>query len=290
VSPVAAIEAARGELPVARLCELFGVSRSGFYASRGRSRSARARSDERMRVEIRATFKRFRGRYGSPRIAREVTAAGNKASRHRIARLMRLDGLRARPRRRFVTTTQADESATPAPNLLQRRFTAEARDTVWVTDITYIPTLEGWLFLAVVIDLYSRKVVGWATSESLKTSLATRAVQRALDARRPSPGLIHHSDRGCQYTAKAYRAVLEKSGVVQSMSRSGNCLDNAVAESFFGTFKHELDRRVFASRADAHHATAEYIDGFYNPVRRHSSIDYMAPIEFERLAREALAA
>ena len=284
MSPVALIEQHKGHVPVHRLCTLLGMSRSGYYAARARPPSTRAQVDERLVVDIRAIHRRYRRRYGSPRMTKELQALGHQVGRHRIARVMKQKNLAARPRRRFVTTTVRDTSATPAPNRLGRNFHAEAPNRAWVGDLTYIPTLEGWLFLAVLLDLHSRRVVGWATSASLKKDVALQALRRALNARKPNAGLIHHTDRGCQYTSKAYQALLQKHGVTVSMSRAGDCFDNAVAESFFGTLKHELERRTFASRAEAHQAIAHYIDGFYNPVRRHSTLGYLSPMDFEHLA------
>ena len=220
----------------------------------------------------------------------QLQREGFSTSRKRVVRLMKQEEIRGLTPKRWKSTTDSDHELAVSPNRLERDFSADAPNRAWGADITYIRTWEGWLYLMAIIDLYSRRVVGWATSDSLKTDLALRALRRALASRRPPRGLIHHSDRGGQYSARAYRDVLDAHGVVQSMSRAANCLDNAVAESFFGTFKHELERRVFPSRAEAHQATARYIDGFYNPVRRHSSAGYMAPITFERLAMDAQAA
>lgn len=290
MNSIALIEQHKGRVPVHRLCALLGMSRSGYYAARHRAPSRRAQMDERLAVDIRATHRRYGRRYGSPRVTEELRALGHRVGRHRVARLMKQRGLAARPRRRFVVTTVKDESATPAPNLLDRKFHADAPNKAWVGDITYVPTLEGWLFLAVLLDLHSRRVVGWATSTSLKKDVALQALRRALGARQPAAGLIHHTDRGCQYTSKAYRALLADYGAIASMSRAGNCFDNAVAESFFGTLKAELERRTFASRAEAHQAIAHYIDGFYNPIRRHSTLGQLSPIDFERLAFKDQAA
>ena len=290
MNSIALIDEHKARVPVQRLCALLGMSRSGYYAARHRAPSKRAQMDERLVVDIRATHRRYHRRYGSPRMTKELQALGHGVGRHRVARLMKHRSLAARSRRRFVTTTVRDESAKPALNLLNRTFHVDAPNKVWVGDITYIPTLEGWLFLAVLLDLHSRRVVGWATSTSLKKDVALQALRHALGARQPKAGLIQHTDRGCQYTSKAYRKLLEDHGANASMSRAGNCFDNAVAESFFGTLKHELERRTFASRAQAHQAIAHYIDGFYNPIRRHSALGYISPIDFERLASQAQAA
>lgn len=290
MSAVELIDENKSEISIGRLCTLFGISRSGYYAARFRRPSSRQVANARLMVDIRAIHRQYRALYGSPRVTAELRALGHQAGRHRVARLMRKEGIVARPRRRFAVTTSADPRALPAPNVLERSFEAHQPNSVWVGDFTYIPTLEGWLFLAVLVDLYSRRIVGWATSDSLKTDVALRALRRGLESRNPPPGLIPHTDRGCQYMSRRYRDSLAKHGATASMSRPANCIDNAAAESLVGTLKHELDRRVFASRAAAHQDFARYIDGFYNPERRHSALGQLAPIEFERLVMVAKAA
>jgi putative transposase len=239
----ACIEQHRDEFPVVLMCRVLEVTRSGFYAWRTREPSARARQDQRLRIEVRVIHRQTSGRYGSPRIHQELQARGERVSRKRVARLMQVEGLRGKKKRRFRVTTNSDHTYPVAPNLLDRKFAVEdvpGPDRVWVSDITYVPTREGWLYLAVVLDLASRLVVGWSMGETLETSLAVRALQAALDQRRPAPGLLHHSDRGVQYASNEYRALLEERKAVASMSRKGNCWDNAVAESFFATVEIEL--------------------------------------------------
>ena len=294
----AAIRAHRGRFPVRLMCEALGVSVGGFYAAEARRAappSARAVDDERLRVKVRTAHTKSRRRYGAPRVHRELAAAGERVSRKRVARLMREDGLVARRRRKFVRTTDSDHTEPVAPNRLARRFAVAehpAPDRAWCGDITFIPTREGWLFLAVLLDLATRRVVGWAMRETLETDLALAALRMALADRRPAPGLLHHSDRGSQYASGAYRAVLAAHGVVQSMSRRGDCLDNAVAESFFATLEHELLAEAdFLSRDAARRAIFEFIEVWYNGERRHSSLGYVSPVQYERqLARSARAA
>jgi putative transposase len=218
-------------------------------------------------------------------LTRELQEAGLKVGRRRTARLMRANGLRARPKRRFTRTTDSHHAHPIAPNLLDQDFSAERPDEKWGSDISYIWTREGWLYLAVVIDLFARRVVGWAVSERLHTDLALTALRRALALRRPAPGLIHHADRGSQYCSAAYQAELRAHGFQISMSGRGNCFDNAMVETFFKTLKSELVwRTVFQTRAEAEQAIGGYIDGFYNPVRRHSALDFLSPVQFERRA------
>jgi putative transposase len=282
VSAVELVDQNRGTLSVDRVCALVGITPSAYYKAKRRGTCQRHRDDERLGVQVRALFARYRGRYGSPRLARSLSSASCRVGRHRVARIMRKNGLKARGKRRFFQTTQVDPGAQYSPNLVKRNFVADRPNQLWVGDLTYIPTVEGWLFLAMFLDVYSRKVVGWATATSLDADIATRALRQAIGSRRPPRGLVHHTDRGGQYTDAEYRKLLEGAGMVQSMSNPGNCLDNAMAESFFATLKTELGCRVFASRAQAHRAIAQYIDGFYNPVRLHSALSYDAPIAFER--------
>jgi transposase InsO family protein len=219
----------------------------------------------------------------------ELVARGETIGENRVARLMRNQGISAVPRRRFKRTTDSEHKHPVAPNLLERNFTADARDKVWAGDITYVWTTEGWAYLAVLIDLYSRKVVGWALGKTLSRDLAIRALRMALITRRPPPGLIHHTDRGSQYASREYRHILATNGVRQSMSRAGNCWDNAVSESFFATLKKELVHgELYATRTEAYDSVAEYIDNYYNARRRHSAIDYQIPNVLEtRYARLA---
>jgi putative transposase len=267
------------------MCRVLEVSRSGFYAWERREPSARAQEDERLRAAVRRVFRDSHGRYGSPRILRELRAQGIRTSKRRLERLLREEGLRARPRRRFVVTTDSTHGEAVALNHLDRQFSVEAAegpDRVWVTDITYLWTAEGWLYLAVVLDLATRRVVGWGMGATLETTLVLQALRMALRRRRPPAGLLHHSDRGCQYASVAYRAALAAAGITASMSRKGDCWDNAVAESFFATLKWELVRRCrWATRAQARTAVFEYIEAWYNRRRRHSSLGYVSPAEYE---------
>jgi transposase InsO family protein len=271
--------------PVRCLCRTLGVSRAGFYAWQERAPSPRARADERLGLEITAIHAESRQRYGSPRIHAELGDRGYRTGRKRVARLMRRQGLAARRRRRFRVTTDSHHPFPIAPNVLARQFARAAPDTAWVTDITYIyiPTGEGWLYLAVILDLCSRVVVGWAMSERITRELTLDALDMALVQRRPLHGLLHHSDRGSQYASGDYQQALADEGIVCSMSRRGNCWHNAVAESFFATLKVELVyATTWETRAAARGALFEYIEVFYNGQRRHSSLGYLSPRAFER--------
>jgi len=294
----AAIAAERGRFPVRLMCAALGVSVGGFYDAQGRQRGAphaRVAKDERLLVEIRVVFKRFRQRYGAPRVHRELRGKGIRVAKHRVAQFMQEDQLVARPRRRFVRTTDSTHPDPIAPNLLQRNFTVPAQaalDRVWVSDMTYVPTRAGWLFLAIVLDLASRRIVGWAMGETMDVTLPLAALRMALAQRRPAAGLICHSDRGSQYAAGAYRAALHTAGAVASMSRTGDCWDNAVAESFFATLEHELlVDHDWATRTQARHAIFDFIEVWYNRERQHSSLGYVSPVQFEqRFVQSARAA
>jgi len=270
--------------PVAVLCRLLAVSTSGYYANLGRPPSLRARSDHELAEKIRRSHLTSKRRYGSPRVHADLQAQGQRVGRKRVARLMREHSLAARIRRRFRTTTDSKHHFPVAPNVLARDFTASAPDQKWVTDITFLWTKQGWLYLAVILDLFSRRVVGWATSTNVDRHLALAALDMALVRRRPSSGLVHHSDRGSTYAARDYRLALRTRGLKCSMSRKGDCWDNAVAESFFATLKREMENADdLASWTVAALSVREYIDGFYNVQRRHSAINYCSPIEFELL-------
>jgi putative transposase len=276
------IEAEKASFPIAFMCTRLEVTTSGFYAWRKRPPSARALADGALLKEVRAIHAASGGRYGSPRVHRELAAKGLSASKHRVARLMRENGLRGKRRRKFRHTTDSNHSMPVAPNTLARDFTADAPNEAWVTDITYIPTGEGWLYLAAILDLYSRRVVGWSMSERITRQLTLDALSMAIAARAPARGLLHHSDRGSQYASGDYRAALADAGIECSMSRKGNCWDNAVAESFFATLKTELVHDAnWKTRAEARSAIFEYIEAFYNRRRLHSSIGYVSPEEFE---------
>ena len=273
------IRVEKAQYPVGVLCDVLDVSRSGFYASSKRPLATRTTTDALLVIEIRIVHKRLRGIYGSPRMHRELRAKGYRVGRKRVERLMRENGLRGRLKRRFRRTTDSNHAQPIAPNILHRDFATDAPNEAWVTDVTYIATDEGWLYLAAILDLFSRRVVGWATSTTNDRGLALEALASAVRSRRPLPGLVHHSDRGSPYASDDYREALRARGIVASMSRKGDCWDNAVAESFFAT------------RAAAVASLTNYIDGFYNPVRRHSYLGYVSPIEFElkRLTRREAA-
>jgi len=273
-----------GRFSVEKMCRVLGVSRGGYYAWLRRPESCRARANRRLLVDIKAAFKANRGVYGSPRVHCELRAQGIVCGRNRVVRLMRAHGLRARQCKRFrPVTTQSAHSLPVAPNVLDRNFAALRRDQAWVGDITYIPTREGWLYLAVVLDVFNRGVIGWAMRKDLSRQVVLRALAMALGRRKPAAGLIHHSDRGSQYASKDYQRLLAARGIVCSMSRKGDCYDNAVVESFFHTLKTELvHHQDYATRREAEADIFEYIEVFYNRRRRHSALGYVSPAEFER--------
>ena len=284
----ACIAAHRAEYPVCLMCRVLVVSRGGFYAWLERAPSRRAQTDARLRVAIRAIHAESRRSYGSPRIHRELRAQGQRHGRKRIARLMRVEGLRAKRSRRYRVTTRRDATHPAAPNTLGRQFAVREVNRVWAGDVTACWTEEGWLYLAALLDLGSRRVVGWATSGTVDQTLTQRALRRALVQRQPAAGLLHHSDRGTPYTAAEYQAALRAAHVVVSMSRPGDCWDNAVLESFFATLKTELVHEArWATRAEATAALATYIEGWYNRRRRHSTLDYLSPAEYELRLRAA---
>jgi transposase InsO family protein len=269
---------------VAVLCPLLAVSRSGYYAWRGRAPSRRQSEDAQLTVELQRAFDQSRRTYGRPRLQRALSARGHRHGQRRIGRLMRAAGLCARSRRRFVPkTTQSRHDGPIAPNHLAERPAPPTRaDEVWGVDMTYLETTEGWLFLAVVLDLHSRRVVGWAFAESLHTALPLAALRMALEHRRPPRGLLHHSDRGCQYASAEYRHLLTTHGLTASMSRTGNPYDNALVESFFSTFKIEcLHRQAPTTRRETQAITFDYLETFYNRTRLHSALGYLSPVDFE---------
>ena len=277
------IEDRRADYPVTLLCDVLGVSPAGYYAWRSRPESRRSAANRDLVDDIRRVHRDTRGRYGSPRIHVELKAQGRGASRGRIERLMRRHGIRAiMPRPRRVRTTDSRHGLPIAPNLLDRNFIATAANQIWLADITYIETDQGWLYLAAVMDLYSRRIVGWAMADHLRADLPLAALRMAISAQRPSAGLIHHSDRGVQYASTDYRKLMQSAGLRASMSRKGDCYDNAPMESFFHTLKTELVHyRHYATRAEATRDIFAYIEGFYNRTRRHSAIGYISPIEME---------
>lgn len=274
----------KADFSIVELCESMGVSTSGYYAWLKREPSQHRIEDEKLLVLVKAIFEASRQTYGSPRVHAELKQQGYKVAEKRVARLMQENAQVVRAGRAFkCSTTTADPLNSVAPNELDREFSANAVNEKWVTDVTFVPTDEGWLYLASMLDLYNREVVGWAMSESNDTTLTLNALDMALNSRKPPKGLVHHSDRGSNYTAKSYRKSLAKRGVQCSMSRKGNCWDNAVAESFFATIKKELiHRHNFKTRREAAAAIFEYIEAFYNRVRKHSHLGYTSPVEFRR--------
>lgn len=277
------IAAQRACFPVRVMCRHLGVSVSGFYAAQLRPESAHTAQDRVLTALAAEAHLRGRRAYGSPRVHAVLKAAGHHVGRKRVARLMRSANITARRRRRFVRTTDSKHDHPIAPNVLKRQFTSDAPNKAWVTDITYIQTGEGWLYLAAILDLYSRRVVGWAMDANMETSLVMNALQMALHQRQPPRQLTHHSDRGSQYASTAYREALKQQGIEASMSRKGNCWDNAVAESFFGGLKKEFIHDVkFKTRKQAKAAIFEWIEVFYNRQRLHSKLDYMTPDQYER--------
>jgi putative transposase len=283
----ACIRLHRQEFSLTAMCCALAVSRAGYYAAERRGRSARSKENEVLGALITTIHERSRGTYGSPRIHQEVRDGGWKCGRQRIVRLMREAGLRARTRLRWRPQTTDSKHGYGIPdNELQRRFSVEeigGPDRVWCGDITYVRTREGWLYLAVLLDLGSRMIVGWAMGESLETELSLNALRMALGRRQPKPGLLHHTDRGVQYAATDYRELLAAHDIRVSMSRRANCYDNAVAESFFATMRWELlDRHEWLTRAAARIAIFEYIEVWYNRHRRHSALGYLSPLRYEQ--------
>ena len=276
------IDEQRGTHRVERMAEVLGVSRAGYYAWLGRSESERDQANTDLAERIRQIQDRMKYRYGAPRITAQLSRDGRRVGHNRVARLRRENKLQARPQRRYRSTTKASESAPAAENVLARGFGVSTTNTVWVSDITYVATAEGWLYLATVLDLCSRRVVGWAMSSRLSTELALRAFWMAVLLRRPPKGVLFHSDRGSQYSSRAFRNALHRRQAVASMSRKGNCWDNAPSDAFFSTLKTELmDGKAFASRQAARAAIFEYMEVFYNRQRLHSSLGNVTPVEYE---------
>ena len=283
------VAAERARYPVRLLCRVVGVAASGFYAWLRRGPSQRERQDRSLAERIAAVFAASRRTYGSPRVHAELRAEGIRVSRKRVARLMREGGLAATIRRRFPRTTNSDHGRPVAPNLLEQKFTAEQPDTVWLAAISYIATGEGWLYLAAIKDMATREIVGWSMSDSLEAGSACAALRMAIQRRQPPAGLIHHSDRGVQYAGSEYQKILTRHGLRCSMSRRGNCSDNAPMESFFGSLKNELvHRTTFPTRAAARQALFDYLEIFYNRRRRHSGIGFLTPAQaYEQMAKAA---
>jgi putative transposase len=282
------IQAEKASYPVEVLCRVLAVARSGYYAWCRGPLGARAQQNQWLLTHIRACYQASRGRYGSPRIHHDLRAHGLRVGRHRVARLMRLHGLRSVSRRRAWKRPGRTAPEVVAANTLQRAFAAARPNEKWASDITYVPTRQGWLYVAVLMDLYSRRIIGWAMDEQMTTTLTLNALEMALQQRPVPVGLLHHSDRGSQYGAGAYQQQLATHGIRCSMSRPGNCWDNAVVESFFATLKTELlsGEHVYQTRQEARTAIFEYVEGFYNRTRRHSALGYLSPVEFERRASQ----
>ena len=283
------IEAHRDEFEIVNMCRVLGVSRSGYYAWRKRPVSVREMANQELKVEIKTIYEQSRQSYGSPRMQAELADRGLACGVNRIARLMREAGVVAKQSAKFkVNTTDSDHHYPVAPNLLGQDFTASQPNEKWLSDITYVPTDEGWLYLALVMDLYSRRIIGWAMDDNLERWLALEALQMALDTRQPPPGLIHHSDRGSQYASHDYQALLTQHQFQVSMSRKGNCYDNAPMESCIGTLKTEQVYHChYATRAEAKTDIFEYIEVFYNRFRRHSALGYQSPVAFDQVAVSA---
>jgi putative transposase len=280
----ALIDAKRADVSVAMACRVLGVSESGYYAWKNRCASPRQHRDMILLAHIRAEFSITNETYGSPRMHAELKESGLAIGRHRVARLMRENGLKARQKTRFKKTTDSDHDGPVAPNVLDQDFSTDGPDQKWGVDISYVWTAEGWLYLAIVLDLFSRRIVGWSLSDRMKGGLAMDALQRAIDLRKPPPGLLHHSDS--QYGSADYRRIVQSHGFTASMSGKGNCYDNVMVETVFKTIKSELIwRTAFATRGQASQAIGQYIEGFYNPRRRHSSLGYVSPAAFEMAYR-----
>ena len=276
------IEEEKAEYSVSLVCRVLGVARSSYYAWRGRGISARAVANAGITERIRSIHQQSRGTYGYPRVYAELRGRG-VVGRNRVARLMRAAGLTGCHRKSFVRTTHQDGAARPAPDLVERRFISDSPNRLWAADFTYVPTGEGWLYLAFVLDAYSRRVVGWSMAGHMRTELVVDALSMAVSRRKPGKGLIHHSDRGAQYTSVEFRTRIQQAGILPSMGSRGDAYDNAMAESFVATIKKELiHRQSWPTRAAARTAIFEYIECFFNARRRHSALGYLSPCEYER--------
>ena len=284
------MSAHQAEFHITTMCRVLGVSTSGYYAWRSREKSRRRREDEALAEQIERIHRGSRRTYGAPRIHAELRETGKRVGRKRVARLMRASNLFGVSRRKWVSTTRRDPAARPAPDLVNRTFAATGPNQLWVADVTYIPTLAGFLYLAVVLDVWSRRIVGWAMSSRLITQIVLDALAMALEQRRPAQGVIHHSDQGCQYTSIEFGKRCREAAVRPSMGSVGDCYDNAMCESFFATLECELlDRMHLASLAETELAVFEFIEGFYNTRRRHSALGYLSPVAFEQKNRATVA-
>ncbi|RMG61941.1 MAG: IS3 family transposase [Calditrichaeota bacterium] len=279
------IDSHRHRYSVRGLCQVLGVCEKSYYAWKKRSPSARDRENQALLSQIRLIFREHKGRYGSPRISCVLRARGIRCSENRVARLMKADGLRARMKKRYIRTTHSSHHLPLARDFVQRAFRASRPDQLWLSDITYIRTREGWLYLNAILDVYSRRIVGWSLSRTLDETLVHHSLDMAFFHRRPGPGTIFHTDRGSQYAATSVRLRLKNEGILQSMSRKGNCYDNAMMESFFSSFKRELGdgKTAFSTRREAYIAVKDYLENYYNRVRIHSGIENMSPVQFEKL-------
>ena len=283
-----ALRAHVGRVPVRRMCRLLAVSPSGYYAWVARPESPRAAENRRLVAEIRGIHAALRRTYGSPRVHATIQAQGQRIGEHRVARLMRMSAIRAKTVRKWRATTTSAHRHPVVPNTRNRQFAVAAPNRVWAGDITYVWTAEGWFYLAVVLALYSRRVIAWGMGRRLTQELATAALTMAVEHRRPAPGVVHHTDRGSQYAATTYRALLAEHGLTASMSRRGNCWDNAVVESFFHTLKTEhVHHQHYRTREEARQDIFEWIEVFYNRVRRHSTLGYRSPAEFKAMPMDS---
>jgi transposase InsO family protein len=276
------IAAHRDEYRVSRMCEVLGVSSSGFYAWQDREPSMREQENAALVIDIRQVYDHSRQTYGSPRIHAELQAMGRSVSRKRVARLMRINGIQAKRKQRYQTTTRRNPSVDPVPNLIAQDFNAQAANDKWLADITYIDTHEGWLYLAAILAVYSRKIVGWSMSQQLQKHLVEDALRMAVGQRDLRGGLVHHSDQGSQYTSHDFLALLQQHNIQVSMSGVGNCYDNAMMESFFATLKTECVTERFETRQQARQLVFEYIEVWYNRCRRHSALGYLSPEQYEQ--------
>jgi len=276
------IHSQRGQHSVSTLCRVLCVAASGYYAWRRRERRLRDYENQRLLVEIKAVHKRSHGNYGSPRIYHDLRHKGLSCSENRVARIMRNNGIRAKTTRKFKVTTDSKHTQPVAENLLRREFEVKQPNAVWTSDISFVWTRAGWMYLAVVLDLFSRRIVGWAMDKRMKRQLIINALVMAIGRRRPSPGLLHHSDRGSQYASNDYQKLLKKHGIIPSMSRKGDCWDNAPTESFFSTLKRErVYHKTYRTRLEARTDIFNYIECWYNPHRIHSTLGYQSPAQFE---------